>query len=386
MKTDKMKFSRKAYNRFNWLFAAVTLPGLLATGLLNIAIDPYGIVNSPVLAGVNELKPEQFNHVRLFKAADTIRIKPKTVILGSSRTDIGLDPKHPALVNEPAYNLGLVGPNMYEVRRYFEHAVANQPNLKTVVLGVDFLMFNENWKNSPDFDESRLEKTSLKAQDFINISFSTSALKASKNTIESSLESEAYYLYRPDGLRYVYGNEPNESLKRKFEKMLGGFLEGEKAYQRHQVSQVHLDSFRKIVEISQEKNIELKVFISPPHATQIEAIRVAGAWSEFEDWKREIVAITPVWDFSGYNSITTEHISDEMKNYWDSSHYRKEVGDLILDRLFEREESVIPDDFGTLVTTDNMESHLKEIRTEREAWAKQNPDSVQFVETIANEK
>jgi hypothetical protein len=379
-----MKFSRIAYYRFNLLFAALTFPGLLATGLVNIAIDPYGIVNSPVLAGVNELKPEQFNHVRLFKAADTIRIKPRTVALGSSRTDIGLDPKHPALVNKPAYNLGLVGPNMYEVSRYFEHAVANQPNLKTVVLGIDFLMFNENWENSPDFDESRLEKTSLKAQDFLNISFSTSALKASKKTIKSSVESEAYYLYRPDGLRYVYGNEPDEPLEKKFEKMLGGFLEGEKSYQQHQLSQVHLDSFRKVVEICREKNIELKVFISPPHATQIEAIRAAGAWSEFEDWKQEIVAITPVWDFSGYNSITTEPIGEEMENYWDSSHYRKEVGDLILDRLFKREDAVVPEDFGTLVTPDNIESHLKEIRADREAWAKQNPDAVQFVETIAN--
>ncbi len=378
-----MKFVRTAYYRFNLTFVVITFPGLLATGLLNIAIDPYGVIDSPVLAGVNQLKPEQFNHVRLFKATDTIRVKPKTVILGSSRSDIGIDPQHPAFANEPAYNLALVGPNMYEVSRYFEHALANQPNLKTVVLGIDFFMFNKNWKNSPDFKESRLEKTSFKAQDLLNISFSTSALQASKQTIRSSLESEAYYLYRPDGLRYVYGDEPDEPLERKFEKMLGGFLAGEKSYQRHQFSQMHLDSFREIVEICQEKNIELKVFISPPHATQLEAIRVSGAWSEFEDWKRTIVAVTPVWDFSGYNSMTTEPINEEMRNYWDSSHYRKEVGDLILNRLFDKEEAIVPEDFGTLVTPDNIESHLKDVRAEREAWAQQNPDAVQFVETIA---
>ncbi|GFZ91240.1 hypothetical protein [Okeania sp. KiyG1] len=73
----------------------------------------------------------------------------------------------------------------------------------------------------------------------------------------------------------------------------------------------------------QENNIKLILFISPSHATQWEAIRATGEWSTFEEWKREVVKITPVFDFSGYNTITTEPIHNDMENYRDNSHYTK---------------------------------------------------------------
>lgn len=377
-----MKVSTKAYRRFNLTFLAFVLPSLMTIGVFNALVDPYGVVNSPQLSGVNELKPEQYHHARLFKAAGVMHNKPKNILLGSSRSDLGLDPEHPAVADETAYNLALVGPNMYEVRRYFEHALANQPEVKKVVLGIDFFMFNENWKNSPDFDENRLGKENLTVQDAINIGFSTDALKSSKRTIKSSLDSDAYYLYRANGLRYVYGNEPDEPLANKFQKMISGFLEGERSYPNFKFSQSFLNDFKQVVETCQKKNIELKVFISPLHASHLEAVNTAGKWSELENWKRQIVEITPVWDFSGYNSITTEPINDDMKNYWDSSHYRKEVGDLILNRLFQVQEESVPKDFGTVLTTKNIEQRLAKKRAERLVWEKNNLDLVQLVQDL----
>jgi hypothetical protein len=70
----------------------------------------------------------------------------------------------------------------------------------------------------------------------------------------------------------------------------------------------------------------------------------------------------PLGDFSGYNSMTTEPVppsgdtTSRMKWYWESSHYRKELGDLVLDRLLEYEGTgrAIPVDFGILLTRDNL--------------------------------
>lgn len=377
-----MKASTKAYRRFNVTFLAFVLPGLTTIGLFNALVDPYGVVNSPQLSRVNELKPEQYHHARLFKAVGVMHNKPKNLLLGSSRSDLGLDPDHRALADGTTYNLALVGPNMYEVRRYFEHALANQPEVKTVVLGIDFFMFNENWKNSPDFDENRLGQEKLNIQDAINISFSTDALKSSKRTIKSSLDSDAYYLYRANGLRYVYGNEPDEPLANKFEKMISGFLEGERSYTNFKFSPSFLDDFKQVVETCRQRNIELKIFISPLHASHLEAIKTAGMWSELENWKRQVVEITPVWDFSGYNSITTEPINENMKNYWDSSHYRKEVGDLILNRLFQIQEESVPKDFGNFLTAENIEQQLAKKQAEREIWENNNPNLVQLVQDL----
>ncbi|NEN96582.1 MAG: hypothetical protein F6K50_13885, partial [Moorea sp. SIO3I7] len=143
-----------------------------------------------------------------------------------------------------------------------------------------------------------------------------------------------------------------------------------------------LNDLQDIVDTCKEKGIELKVFISPSHATQWESLRVTRLWPVFEEWKRRLVEITPVWDFSGYNSITTEAISEEMKNYWDSSHYREEVGDLILNRLFSYQAHTVPEDFGVLITPDNVESHLGKVRNERESWAETNGDLVKLVEDL----
>lgn len=127
----------------------------------------------------------------------------------------------------------------------------------------------------------------------------------------------------------------------------------------------------------------MKIFISPSHAAQMEAIRIVGLWQEFEQWKRELSKMAPVWDFSGYNSITSEPVSNGMKNYLDSSHYRKNVGDLVINCLFSYQEEKVPADFGTLITPANVEAHLTKIRADREVWAEKNLHIVNLVQDLA---
>ncbi|MCL6435381.1 MAG: hypothetical protein K6T90_14445 [Leptolyngbyaceae cyanobacterium HOT.MB2.61] len=374
----------KRYLRFNWMVFAITIMGSAAVGLVNAAIDPYGVIGTPKIQRLNDLKPRQFSNVRLFKAANIIRLKPKAILLGSSRTDLGLDPTHPAFSRvQPAYNLGLVGPNMYEVRRYFEHALANQPNLKQVVIGIDFFMFNKYKTNSPDFVDGRLGKHFYKPKDLLATTLSFGALTASLETIEASFQSDAFYLYAPHGMRYVYGGKVREPMTVRFEQSLSEYLNSAEYYKKFQLSQAYLADLRTLVEICKQRNIDLKVFISPSHATQFEAIRVAGHWSKFEDWKREVVKITPVWDFSGYNTITTEPIHDGMRHYWDNSHYTKEVGDLVLNRMLGYGKEKVPNDFGVLLTPETIESHLNQIIANRKVWLSESPQTIAFIETLA---
>lgn len=370
------------YRRFNLAFLGITVPGLLTVGLFNAGIDPYGVMNSPEILGLNRLKTQKFNHVRLFKAIAVTRVEPKTLLLGSSRSDLGLDPNHPALKGESAYNLALVGPNMYEVKRYFDHAIANQPEVKTAIVGLDFFMFNQFKNNQADFSETRLEKEMLMPKEFLNVTFSLGATRSSLETIQSSLNADANFLYQPNGLRYVYENEPQRPIPEEFANMMGGFMERDGYYKEYELSQEFLAALRDLVEIAKSRDIELKLFISPAHAAQWETLRVAGLWPEFEQWKREVVKIAPVWDFSGYNSITTESIDREMNYYWDSSHYRESVGDLIINRLFDYQTEKVPSDFGVFIDAESVESHLQNIRRDREAWATDNPKEVRWVKQL----
>ncbi len=65
----------------------------------------------------------------------------------------------------------------------------------------------------------------------------------------------------------------------------------EEFYGKYLLSSERLNNFQKIVDICQQNDIDLKVFMSPTHATQYEAIAVSRLWSTFEQWKREIVKI-----------------------------------------------------------------------------------------------
>ena len=92
--------------------------------------------------------------------------------------------------------------------------------------------------------------------------------------------------------------------------------------------------------------------------------------------------ITPVWDFFGYNSVTTEPISDHMNNYIDSSHYSPKTGALVINRILSFQLEAVPNDFGIYLTPYNIESHLNKTRTDKQIWQQNNPQEVQLVKQI----
>jgi hypothetical protein len=371
----------RKYYKFNLtLLLAASLPMLLV-GLFNYTIDPYDVLKSPTIEGVNYSKPDKLKNTRIFKAVDIINIKPVTIFLGSSRTDYGLDPQHPALNNsQPAYNSAIGAASPYEMLAYLKHAIANQKDLKLVVVGLDDFMFNElNGRNDRNLDK-RLGISSFKIQDAIEFLFSFDVLSASIETLQSNLTNPNYLSYNPDGRLNLRPLDKNkEATKYRFGINLEVYF---KSFPEYKFSTVFLNDFREVVELCRKKNIELKVFISPAHITQLEAIRMAGNWQMFEKMKRELVKITPVWDFSGYNSVTSEPLTNKIENYLDSSHYRKEIGDLILNRIFNYHQDRVPSDFGILLTPENLESHLEKIRDDREKWAKHGQKEIEFVKSI----
>ena len=358
---------------------------MLLVGLFNIAIDPYGVFNSPQFTGFNQAKPAKLNNMRLFKAVDVTRIKPVAVFLGSSRTEYGLDPTYPSLDNyQPAYNLAVGAATPHELFRYLQHAIANQPNLEIVIINLDEFMFNELNREDAGFSEKRLGKHHLILQDAVNTTLSLDAVAASQENISYSQKNREYQSYSPKGMLNLRPIDRDVSATEyRFKKSIDFYFQ---VFPEYQLSQKYLNDFQKIIDLCNQYGIEVKVFISPSHATRWETVRAAGHWQMFEQMKREIVKITPVWDFSGYNSITTEPISNTMKNYIDDSHYHKQIGNLVIDRLLGVRNDKIPDDFGILLTPENVESHLGKIRGDREAWAKQNLEEVQFVQEIKRER
>ena len=377
------KNKQKAVKFSNYIYSLLGVSSftLLFAGLFNWFIDPQDIFKSPIITKINHEKVSKDNNDRLFKAVDIIRLQPKNVIMGSSRTKQGIDPDFLALQQETNYyNLAINGPNFYEVRRYIEHAIYNQPDLDRIILGVDFFMFNQNLNNQPTFSNVRLEKNHLIVEDVVKNLFSLDVVNNSIETIKASQKS-------PETINFDYGDNgfmPNQNIDNgkdiwRFHESIELYF---KLHSDYQFSRSYFNNFKQLVELCKKNGIDLIVFISPAHATHWESIDATNKWSVFEQWKRELVEITPVWDFSGYNSITTEAISKRMSHYIDNSHYSPEVGNLILNRIFSFKLETVPTDFGIFITPENIEKHLSNIRLQRERWRQSNKREIDLVRNI----
>ena len=78
------------------------LTGLIAMAIsiaaINITVDPYGAFNVVTVAGFNAEKLQRLaGGGRVTKSLDLMSVDYEVLVLGTSRTQIGIDPKSPAL-------------------------------------------------------------------------------------------------------------------------------------------------------------------------------------------------------------------------------------------------------------------------------------------------
>lgn len=115
-----------------------------------------------------------------------------------------------------------------------------------------------------------------------------------------------------------------------------------------------LDALRETAALCRENGIELIVFTSPMFSYQFRLSASAG----YLDFLEQLADVTPYYNFSCINGI-----SSDATNYLDPSHYKAQVGDLILNRIFREDKSVhTADMFGEYVTADNAGQVIAALR------------------------
>lgn len=390
-----------------------TLAGLLAGTLAVVAIfnwlaDPYSIYGAPKVKWFNADKVEFVSHLRLTKAHRVATLKPSAIILGSSRAGHGLDPDHPGWEEQRVYNLAIPSPSMYEIYRYFQHANAVQP-LKRVVLVLDYRSFTKDGVGG-DFSEERMAATTsgmmnpyyIKgiADDLVDSLLSMDALSASlRNARRQGWPKDALF----DNGRWDRVTDRYDHRKAFFV-FMGNTLRRLKErvpYQSHEL--MGFDYLRDLIRICHQQGVDLRILISPSHAWHWEAFRVLGLWPQLEDLKRTLVHINereaaragkppfPLYDFSGDNSLTTEAVpaagnpSARMHWFWDSVHYKKALGDVILNRVLGdgRSGGSVPSDFGISLRAENVEPHLARLRAAQRTYADTHPEDIEIIERLA---
>jgi hypothetical protein len=126
------------------------------------------------------------------------------------------------------------------------------------------------------------------------------------------------------------------------------------------------------------------------HADMLEMFYLLGYWPAIEEWKRDIVSIASenrrkddddrvvVWDFTGYDRYSTESVSVNSQRlhwFWESFHYTRALGDVITRRITGDDS----ESFGVKLTSENIESHLSNIRDQQRLYRERQPRDVERV-------
>ena len=116
-----------------------------------------------------------------------------------------------------------------------------------------------------------------------------------------------------------------------------------------------LSDIAEIVELSEKHNFNAYFFINPTHIIYY----LQGNPYHFLLLKEKLAQVTDYWDFSGFNSITTNNYY-----YYETSHYRTMVGGLIICKMNDCTDKEVPEDFGVYITKENVGRHIKEQKEE----------------------
>jgi len=347
-----------------WIIITILIPII---ALLNYVIDPNGMNNKIVIDGINSSKKTNTGYSYRFKTNRLVNDKFDTLMLGTSRIGV-MDPR---VVN--GYTKGntfnLEAPASITEMHYklFKYALKYN-NIKNVVYGIDFMAFNKSRTLGKTFSQfNGLNNKIVNGEKISNydLYFNLDTTKSSsyvlyKNLMNQEIVAEKFL---QNGMRVFYQYidslkkgtySYNKRMEFTFHEYYNDF---NGIYKNYKYSENYLDYFSKIIKECKENNIKIWVYIPPMYNLHFDSLKSAGYYDEFERFKRELVKFTNYIDFTGYNTIT-----NNSDNFWDSAHLKVKMTKPVMARIFHDKSVDVPSDFGVLVTPENIETHLKNLR------------------------
>jgi hypothetical protein len=372
--------------RFVSTFLATCVTILAVAAAFNLLVDPYDINHLIRSERFNGRKPAQSAHARLHKPFELWGKNYDGVVLGTSQVEQGFDTIHPALIERGAtlYNAGISEERPFEQALLLRHA-AETAGVKFAIVALDFLRYVDGG-GRPKF--MRTDWTRWHAvEEYLTSLISGDTLRDSYSTIVASWKQTPTLQHLPNGTLNIepfftaIGQPDYDSL---FDSVDAAYLNG--AYEpllarRAELTRRGFDhsALKEMLATARQFGVQLSIFIPPSHARQAEVIRFLGLQPLFDQWLRELVKVLAeeanqhrggetfkIWDFSGYNSVTTEALPPSeskvrMLWYQDSVHFTYRTGRAILDTILAFKEPELFDaaKFGVELTPTNMDEHLR---------------------------
>ncbi len=378
---------------------------------LNFIVDPYIVYRKVLAPGFNDIKPRAQQQGTLSKRAGIAQLRPHALVLGNSRAEIGFDPAHRAWPGtaQPVFNAALPGTGLASSIDMLRDALQiNKPAV--AIVGIEFNDFlTDPAAKTPPAPQPAHTPTTIaavkrRARDVTTTLLSLDALTDALLTLKAQFDPNAATL-RADGFNPM---RDYAAIARR-EGYHALFLQRDMEYARtyakaprnlfigNSGTSADFEALKALLRFARSNGIELKLVIYPYHAHFLDIMQASGLWPVFEQWKRALVEIvaqeamvsgaTPyaLWDFSGHHAYASEavpHADDKqhiVRWYWEAGHFKKELGDLMLDRVFGLPPQPDAASFGVIISRENVEQHLAALRTQAQHYARANPTEQAYV-------
>lgn len=334
-----------------FLVTVLVLAALLAG--LNLAVDPFGAFGDRLLSWFSY---DETNNPRVakFSYLEQHHDEYDSYILGcSSTSSFPVDAFNEAY-GASFYNLIMYGADMRDCEKIAQYLVEHY-EVKNLILNVyldngltydeesDRLTKNLHYKEDPDtsvlsyytrylFADPRYALAKLNAlrtdtilpQTFDVFDERTGCYDKRVRDAEPIGSEERYLESYP-----VFADYPHQTLSLPYTEQC-------------------MQSVAAIKTLCEKAGVNLTVAAGPVYAEYLKNYEPETV----AQFYRSLAQVTPFWDFS------SSSVSCEMRYFYDGTHFRNNVGEMICARMTGRTDLWIPDDFGTYVTADTPEDYF----------------------------
>lgn len=365
-------------------FLISTAVGLASLAGLNVVVDPFGAF------GFTWLPADCRNgETRTARGELLRRFAGETVLLGTSRTRIGYDGRRDCIPGGPACNLGLDGTHIEELALVVEQ-VAEHPHVRRVVLSLDLHLFSGEWLPNSDFRCSRFNRQRSACEHWCDLLWNGRTVEASLRAVRRALHGDGP---THDAFGFAVGAEKRfgrTTADVRCRAALTQFFGPQGLLSHVAVPDRSWAALRRIIAVCRERGIELTLVIDPVHALLLEGLHTCGDGRAYLHWKTELTRIAeaagvPLWDFTGYSVYTTQPLPTAASDppghwFWEPSHFRKELGDLVLERLFNGPRG--DPAFGVRLTTSHLAGQLAQTARQRREWRSRAAEELQLLREV----
>ena len=325
----------KAFIKKTLLFALIF--ALIAVSVC-VYIDPYNVFHA-LSYRENGVEPNK----NYMKMRYVLREPEKfdTFLFGSSRVGfLNAQKLDGVRAYNMSYSLGLPQEHLANIRTLLKKGVVP----KHIILEIDDVCYRFS-PESHKTEHSRAPYEYLTthplgfAELYLCPVVALDAVEIIRYSDRNAAEEEAFYAY---GSRIVYGEQGKYSPKTETEDLSGPSYMDEA-----------MDTMRALCALCRDNGIELTVLVTPLHYATYTGALERGDYYTF---LRRLAEITPYYNFSGFNDITTDD-----RNYMDTSHYLAEIGDIMIDAFWhgKTEEKLLAQGFGYYTDGTNVEQLIE---------------------------